>query len=551
MADPVIIALGISITLSLLVVWWVARPQSIRAFFIGDSSLSSAESTQLFLSSSFSLNGVLYQTWLGYSIGIASLWLQVAWCASYLLLAARVEPYTTLFRDTTLHGAIRKTSTLRASQLAAVASIVGFAIQLGWELAVGVQVFASNGTGSASSSLVGWFITLILALLAATYTAMGGLKGNVVANILQNGVAVLALIALIVILLVGLPNALTTIFWIFVLSLSMWGLYAALPKLGGQSEGRKNLILLGVLTAGLLGLFGVFAHRQPVPVETFVGSHRLLLTLGVGGLLSNLAFSLVWQAVDMSAWQNIVATKPDAIVRQRSLRSSALWVFLFPGVAGALIGIALRHLDPTLNPDSVLPAAISFLWGQQGMLVLLMCGLVCAMLSTIDGVLLAATQASIWDLTDRNLVADIVQHPRPASDVEASLREDRLIGKSRIIGFVVALIGAVFVRWLVVRKVNLFDIVYVVTVAQMALVPVVATMLWQANRQSHDRLRRWATTSIAIGLLGGTAWVLAGVLRFREVTFGGSAFLDYAPVITIAIAALPLLLPGKRSAIGA
>ncbi len=83
-----------------------ATKSLVIGYFWGNRALKVSDITQLLLSSSFSLNGTLYQTWLGYQIGPAALWLQLIWCLSYVILSWKAENIRNLSSGGTLHGVI-------------------------------------------------------------------------------------------------------------------------------------------------------------------------------------------------------------------------------------------------------------------------------------------------------------------------------------------------------------------------------------------------------------------------------------------------------------
>src|SRR5436190_21681219 len=60
-------------------------------YLLADQTLGRQSVVQLLFSGSFSLNGMLYQVWLGYAIGLWALIVQGAWAISYVLLSPYSE----------------------------------------------------------------------------------------------------------------------------------------------------------------------------------------------------------------------------------------------------------------------------------------------------------------------------------------------------------------------------------------------------------------------------------------------------------------------------
>ena len=279
---------------------------SVLSFFWGDNRMKMREGVHLLLSSPFSMNGILYQTWLGYSIGYAAIVIQVIWCLSYILMALCAQRIADLSRTGTLHGSIGRVFGLRAEQAAAVASIIGFTLQIGWELIVGVSIFSVIAPGNTNILTI---LILTLAGISAIYTILGGIRGNALANQMQNWVGGLALWA-VVIALAAFYHSDTT---------------AVPPGAGRPFDG------------------GSFA--------------RLITELGIGGFITNAVFSLAWQFVDMSTWQNMAATEKREDAPRKVLFWTALLVFIFPGVVGTAAGMYMRTV-PNLTSDNIIPHII-------------------------------------------------------------------------------------------------------------------------------------------------------------------------------------------------
>lgn len=500
--SQLVVALSSVVVVSLLIGFSSRRyTKSLRSFFWGDNDLGADSGADLFLSTSFSMNGLLYQTFLGYAIGIASLWIQVIWCLSYLILWLKAKKVAELARTGTLHGVIGAHFGVRAEKAAAIATIVGFTVQVGWELAVGMSVFSASAPGNRPFLLV---MTISLAVVAAGYTVLGGLRGNLLTNVVQNRLAGVSMLVAIVFLI---------------------------------STGRTLV----------------------TPVSTTQSSHVLLVSvLTWGGLITNIVFSLTWQLVDMSAWQNMAAARLDENIPRKTLLWSALWVFIFPGLVGTLLGMYLRS-TPNLDPNSIMPALVSAISTHSELGFIFFAGLVAAMLSTVDGLLLAAGQAVTWDLTHKKAVTAILKAGNPltaeaegahtakaenplAANGEktrseavfpAPLRdqERKILRLSQLAILILALLGALGVAFVVGNGVNLFDVVYLATVAQMALVPVVVSILFFSSTKQAGN----GFVSVTLGLLVGIPSAFAGIAYHQP------QLLNWAPVFSLAAAALGLL----------
>jgi len=107
-------------------------------YFLGNQMLEQKSVIQLLLSISFSLNGILYQIWLGYSIGLWGLAVQFVWALSYVWLSTKSE---SIRENTSLHSFLAVRFGTATKVLASICSIIGFTILIGWEFNVGMNTF--------------------------------------------------------------------------------------------------------------------------------------------------------------------------------------------------------------------------------------------------------------------------------------------------------------------------------------------------------------------------------------------------------------------------
>jgi hypothetical protein len=100
MTEGTLIAVFAAVILLCVILSWIfgsAKP-TIQAFYWGDQKIRPSLVASLLLSSSFSLNGLLYQTWLGFQIGWWSILVQVIWCAGFLFLALKCGEVSNIAR---------------------------------------------------------------------------------------------------------------------------------------------------------------------------------------------------------------------------------------------------------------------------------------------------------------------------------------------------------------------------------------------------------------------------------------------------------------------
>lgn len=377
-------------------------------------------------------------------------------------------------------------------------------MQAGWELIVGVSVFSVISSDPTFTRL----LVLCLAVVGAAYTILGGLRGNLRANEAQNALKVLTVGVII------------------------WQLAAHLNA-----------------PVSMAGSTTITQHQGAF--DTFVGTHKRLLTsLGVGGFITNAFFSLAWQFVDMSAWQNLAATDEEKPrILEKTLLSSAFWVFLFPGVFGTVIGILLSG-RPGLTSDNIVAQIVKDVVQSPWLVFLLTAGFVAAMLSTIDGLLLAAGQAATWDIAqpaqvnkafkfwkaqDNETARDLLSDYSGKVPADVKFAERSVLAGTRLSIILLALTGAGLLLLLQGQNVSLFNLVYFITVAQMSLAPTVLSCLtgWRQERGS-------GFLSIVSGLSVGFSLAAVGQLAQHP------DLLTWSPVVGAAAAALTLAFVNRR-----
>lgn len=493
MQTSIILAFGVVLLVSVVLSLFASRQKpTIQAFFWGDRKLSPGLVASLILTSSFSLNGMLYQTWLGYKIGWWSLAVQLFWCTSFAFLAFNIDRFRDALGVGTMHGIIGARFGPRAALVAALASVLGFAILIGWEVVVGATVLGN--VAGVSSSLAVW-LPISLGLLAAAYTSMGGLRGNARANVAQNIFKSLALIA--------------------------------------------GLVALLALAGATLGDFGTVLREAPSSSITFP---QATLALGGWALTANFAFSLFWQVVDMSNWQNLSAARASKKAGYVSILVASVLVFVFPGLIGTLIGISLSSHEASvgaITDANVLNRVIEVLGGAPWLAIGLFAAFGAAMLSTMDGYALAAAQAATWDITNRREVVELLEHgvertPEPA--------DGKVLTIARALIFVIAGAGALGVGLLVARGVvALFDLVYLVVIAQMSLVGPVLFCLFTSGGAPNVR---WGWMPIVAALGAGYLSALIGKTTPLSDAYGFAPVVAIAASIIVAAAVRPRKIAG-------
>ena len=350
------------------------KKQTLIGFFWGDNSFSVSQATHLNLSTSFSINGIIYSAWLGYVAGWVSVIPQIVWCASFIWLSRYSKRISLLSKTGTLHGNIGYIFGKNAAYWASAASLIGFTLLLGWELYVGAQLF--NSVTKINSPQIENTVYFSLAGIGALYCMVGGLRGNMYANEFQNYLSAVAVII-------------------------------AIMYLGFYAPGTQK-----------------FSWNDFTDSSTFSALAKELTTAGI---ISNIVLFLVYQFLDMSNWQNIASLSAKTTGTKKSLWLSAFWVLVFPGITGSALGMVMRSFS-NITSDNIVPELLDQLKNNLVIFTLLSAGFFAMMLSTIDGFLLAAAQAATWDIFDRKSVLKILLNRSSPQFSEHDIIHSNLLG---------------------------------------------------------------------------------------------------------------------------
>jgi len=422
--------------------------QPLTEYLLAGTTLKKGPIISLLVSSSFGLNALLYQIWLGYSVGILGLVAQFAWVASFWLLSKHVK---SIRSQRSLHGLLgsRFGSTTRI--IAGICSIVGILLLISWETEIGRAALSgllntSAETKEFSAETASEWLIFGIVLGCVIYTVLGGLSGNARADILLNLTKIASVIAVMV-LLFHRENAINSAQFIDALWPSM-------------EKFEKNL--------------------------------------GVGGLITNIVFSILWQYVDTSTWQSIIAGSKSKLEDSiSSLRLTALAVFIAPGIIGTLLGIALTGAS-NITSDNVLSQSVLLSGGDSNVILFFAFAIIVAcMLSLLDGYILAVAYT---------IIIDITHSKRTIQELDNNyVHAEKLLVITRFFVVCVVLIAVWGIPQLFKSaNLNLFDFVYVVIIAQLALIGPVLSAIFKRNPAIFPM---WTVIVIALIVGFGVAYI--------------------------------------------
>ena len=462
------------------------RERTLRSFFWADQELSAWQAAMLMLATSLSLNGLLYQSWLGYKVGIYSAVIQIFWCAGFILLYFRADRFFELTKDT-IHGQFHATYGKTAGVVAAIASTAGFASLAGWELSIAASLLRSSFHIPKNQTI---YLLLLFAFIPALYTLRGGLRGNVRINIFLNLLACIGIVALIIHLLYQYNAA---------------GMF---PLTSSEITSRSKLSIGDAITA-----------------------------LGGAAIISNLLFSFFWQTADMNMWENSSGAGDNKNKLKTTLLFGAVLIFFAPGVVGAILGITVQHIEK-VNESNLLEILINETARSPLYGTILYACLIAVMLSTLDGLFLSGSLSFAADVVYPAKARKLIRSG--TFDAEDKIVETKILSIAYIAILAMAIIGSLLFLLVLFDIVDLFNMVYLAVIGQMSLVPGIISIIFDNN--SKWAPRRCGACSVLLAL--GGSWLLV-ILAVLNVGPFGAGVLNWMPMITIALGTLGLLVPNN------
>lgn len=389
----------------------LTRP--LEGYLLANKDLKQQSVISLLLSTSFGLNPLFFQIWLGYTVGGWSLITQAASSLGFLFLV----PYTRKIKTcVSLHDFLGQRFGDQTRIVAGFCSLVGIMFMICWESSVGTSAINSiflqdKGTSVYNVNFATNLLTGAIIFGSLFYTILGGLRGNASADILLN------------ILKIGLIVLFTfLIFW------------------------------------------GVEANTLDNFIDGFFPSIEIMeKNLGWLGLFTTLAFGLAWQFVDNSTWQSVIAGANHSDLEVKSnLRWTSFAIFIAPGIIGTILGIGLFTIKD-INTDNVFSTILSLLPMEEHInVILIFLLIVSSIMSMLDGLFLTSAFTLTIDILYPNKSFETLD--------EDFFGAQKILLRLRIFLVLIAITSVWGLSYLFsYLELNLFQFVYVVMVTQLAL----------------------------------------------------------------------------------
>lgn len=467
------------------------QSSKVDRFFQAGRNIGIPLFTQTTWGSSFAFgNSIFYGLWLGYSMGLSALWLQVLWAvgmAVYAWILPRLIPYT---ENHTLHGFLGSQYGNRCRVVASVVSVTGLIILLGFELSFAAQYFAQV-TGVTNLE---WLIVLVAAVFFATFCSIGGFQANSRTDRLSNHFALAALVMLIVVTVARNWTALGPAFTSSALSTS-------LSNMSSQS----------------------------------------------GLAITGIAFFALFNIVDMTNWQTVSANSLTAgstsagrsqqrQMQRAMLRAAGLFL-IAPVLTATTLGYMVKHLGLGTNDQAqFMSHFVSGLLDDQGiagalLLALVSFAFVASSLSGVDSWMLATAQTISWDLIDYDTFKERGFNVARFDDAT----HERVTRRARIALLIIGIGGACGV-YIVSKFVwnRVFELQFVIFGGGLAMLPAIAYALFRGSGSASTV----TSTAAFYSIVGGYGSAIA--LFITSLLTKDSRLVEPLPVVSLIVATVIL-----------
>jgi Na+/proline symporter len=497
------------VVIGMTVLWylkWDRNPSdvSFESFFVGGGKVGETLTANNNWGLCFAFaNAVWYYAFLGYYYGPWTFLLQVPWSVAVILLSRKLSLYIAASHSGTVHGFIEHRYGARAALVAAVATLIGYTINIGFELFYSAFLLCV-GLGIPE---LGFIVSMFLAIFVAGYCVAGGYLGNVRTDRFQNLLGFAAVVFLIV---------------------------ALMPKFYSATGSWNAFSTAGNFSA---------------PPWHFV--------LGVA------TFAFLFNFVDMANWQSLAAnrnlSKADLANVGRGLFWSAVVQMIAPAFVGCWLGVILKALKGDLADDQYFNFAFSNVFGDSLtsaiLLGIVVFGLLGITISSAGSYLLASMQTLAVDIVWRREL-------EKSSGKDENLQRAVLRWTRHNLMFLSLASVAVFASmYYGLSKFGVqglaFQFQFVMYGVAVTLVPCVIEALLALHSQRSVRISaNSALFSICAGLtavlipffIAATVWDLPAIEVIRlqyGISVSGDAIINLTPVFGFLIAAITCLILSK------
>lgn len=322
--DPLSLFIASAVLIFGMVFLWYLKWRGVDTRAVSDPSRSSTYYEQFFLgggrvgetltaNNNWGLcfafaNALWYYCYLGYNYGPSAILLQLPWSIAIILLGILLPIYIRASHYGTVHGFIHHNFGYRAAILAAVATIIGYTINIGFEIFYSAYLIAK----SIGISEIAPVVAFVLAFFIASYCLAGGYSANVKTDRLQNG----------------------------------FGLFS-------------TLVLIALLMPAFHRVSGSYFFWASSKVSFSTPPWYFVLGITI--------FSFFFNFVDMANWQSMAANRKLAASElpkvSRGLFVSAFLQLIAPAICGVWLGTILKTINGSLDDDAYFASALSITSG--------------------------------------------------------------------------------------------------------------------------------------------------------------------------------------------
>ncbi len=451
----------ICVSVGILYLWYLKnhvrkniKMDSFNTFFLGGARIGERLTTNDNWGLCFAFaNAIWYYSYLGYYFGLYVFLIQLSWSIGVVFIAWQLQRYLAGSKDGTVHGFISHTYGVRASLLAAIATLIGYTLNIGFEIFYSAHLLVTSLGGIKYELL----LAISIAIFVGGYCIIGGYLSNVVSDPLQNKLALFSQIAIIGLLIFYFPTIIQKSSISAMLTVS-------------KTIDAPTSFIIGVIT-----------------------------------------FSFFFNLVDMANWQSMAANKD---VPREDLKKvkvgfivSAARQMIAPAALGTLFGAALRVVSSGVPDDGYFAVLFKPLSSSMSpvtgiLLGIIILGFFAATITSAGSYLIAAMQTLAVDVFKRK---EAVQLKNSGINPEQLQEAEQLVlawVKRMMIPVVLAMTLVFAFLYYGLSRVNMqglaFQFQFVMYGAAVSLVPSVIYGLFHKAPVANRSAGFW---SILIGLI--------------------------------------------------
>jgi len=431
-----------------------------------------------------SQNGIWYAVWLGYSLGLAGIWLQSFWILGIIGYSALIPYIVKHSEKYTLHGFLGAYFGKTARLVASFVSLTGLFVCIGFEVYY-LSDFFQQVSGLSKELIVP--IIIGISIFFSVFCTIGGFSANAKTDKITNILATLSLCILLIVL-----------------------------------------------------LYYKYQHNIKIDAKDIT---IMPLAENPKSFYWGIVFFGLYQLVDMTNWQTVSANslkddKKSIKKMQKHIRKAAINIFIFPITIGTVIGFLIRSFTASITQDKIMGVMSTNYFPNADIisifiLAIITFSFVVASLSATDSWLLASSQTISWDIIDYK----IFNKKNFSTEGLTEQEHSSILRKARLLLILIGVIVTLIIYWISLRWNQVFALQFVMFGAGLSMIPaLVYGLIYCKSENVKKRMKLFSTMSIISGFL------LAILTFLYSIYINDPNIVNHIPYVTLIVSTVTLFM---------